>query len=195
MKVGVTAVEGEGTTLVVVTPDRPGTFSRVAGVLSLRGIGVLAADAASDDAGMAASRIRVAVPTQGIDWAALRADVERALVGRIAIEARLAERVRTYRRLRPGTALLAAPTVRIDNNASGTCTVIEVRAPDAIGRLYRITRALADLDLDIRTARISTLGDEAIDTFYVRTADGAKLVDRDHLRELERAILHQVSLS
>ncbi|HUF33898.1 MAG TPA: [protein-PII] uridylyltransferase [Acidimicrobiales bacterium] len=194
MKAGATVVQGVDLVLTVVAPDRPGTLSRVAGALSLGGVGVLAADAASDDAGMAASRFRVSPPPQGIDWDALTRDVELALQGRIALEARMAERLRTARRPARGASLLGAPTVRIDNTASGTSTVVEVRAPDAIGRLYRITRALADLDLDIRTARISTLGDEAVDTFYVRTATGSKVVDRDHLRELERAVLHQVSL-
>jgi [protein-PII] uridylyltransferase len=60
--------------------------------------------------------------------------------------------------------------------------------------LYRITRALADLDLDIRTAKVATLGPEVVDSFYVQTASGGKLADREHVRELERAILHQLSI-
>jgi [protein-PII] uridylyltransferase len=195
MAAGRTSVEGDGAVLTVVAPDRPGLFSRVAGTLALRTIAVLAADAASDEAGMAASRFRVEVGAEGIDWDTVVADIHRALDGRLALEARLAERARTYRRVAPGAALVAPPTVRTDNNASSTSTVVEVRARDGVGRLYRITRAFADLDLDIRTARISTLGEEAVDTFYVRTAAGRKITDRDHLRELTRALLHQVSLS
>jgi [protein-PII] uridylyltransferase len=90
--------------------------------------------------------------------------------------------------------LVGEPTVRVDNHASGSSTVVEVRAPDRLGALYRITRALADIDLDIRIAKISTMGNEVYDTFYVRTAAGGKLADRDHVRELERAILYQLSL-
>jgi [protein-PII] uridylyltransferase len=84
--------------------------------------------------------------------------------------------------------------VRVDNHASASATVVEVRAPDRLGVLYRITRALADLDLDIRMAKVSTLGHEVVDVFYVRTATGGKLVDREHVQELERAILHQLSV-
>ncbi len=70
-----------------------------------------------------------------------------------------------------------------------------MRTLDGIGVLYRITRALAELDLDITVAKVSTLGSEVVDVFYVRTADDGKLLDRDHIRELERAVLHQLSLA
>jgi [protein-PII] uridylyltransferase len=70
-----------------------------------------------------------------------------------------------------------------------------VRCEDRLGALYRITRAFSDLDLDIRVAKISTLGHEVVDAFYVRSASGQKLTNRDHLREVERAVLHQLSLA
>ena len=130
---------------------------------------------------------------QEIDWEEVLSDVRRAIDGRLAIDARLAQRSRSNRRS-AGLRLVAEPTVRVDNHASGSSTVVEVRAPDRLGVLYRITRALADLDLDIRMARISTLGSEVYDTFYVRTATGGKLADRDHVPASRRAILHQLSL-
>ncbi|MGH9183683.1 MAG: [protein-PII] uridylyltransferase [Acidimicrobiales bacterium] len=185
-------VEGEGRHLTVVAPDRPGLFSRVAGALTLAGVGVRAADAASSDDGMAASRFHVEPGPAGLDWDQVCAQVRRVLAGRIALEARLAERTHSYRHLSPGRFLVADPSVRLDNLASATCTVVEVRAPDAVGVLYRITRALADLDLDIRLAKVATLGSEVVDTFYVRTLDGAKITDRGHQRELERAVLHRL---
>ena len=58
LEAGATVVRGEGTVLTVVAPDRPGLFSRIAGGLTLSGVTVLAADAASTDDGMAASQFR-----------------------------------------------------------------------------------------------------------------------------------------
>ena len=69
-----------------------------------------------------------------------------------------------------------------------------MHAPDLIGVLYRITRALAELDIDIRTAKVQTLGDQVVDAFYVRTADGEKVTDAGHQAEMERAIIHAVGL-
>jgi [protein-PII] uridylyltransferase len=121
-------------------------------------------------------------------------DVRRALEGRLALEARLAERSRvTVRRRAAVTALAAPPSVRLDNAASDTWTVVEVRAPDRPALLYRVTRALADLDLDLGLAKVSTLGAEVVDSFYVRTATGTKLGDRDLQREVQRAVLHALS--
>ena len=80
-----------------------------------------------------------------------------------------------------------------DNAASNDATVIDIEAPDAIGLLYRITRALSDLDLDIRSAKVQTLGTHVVDAFYVRDRVGHKLEQPDMLAEVERAVLHAVS--
>jgi [protein-PII] uridylyltransferase len=183
--------QGTGEALLVVAPDRPGVVSRVAGALALRGLAVRSADAASTG-GMAAARFRVEAG-EAVDWDAVVVDVRRALDGRLALEARLAERSRTVvRRRAAASALAATPSVRLDNAASGAWTVVEVRAPDRPALLYRITRALAELDLELGLAKVSTLGAEVVDSFYVR-ADGAKVVARDHQREVERAVLHALA--
>ncbi len=187
-----TVVQGSGEVLTVVAPDRPGLFSRVAGALALEGLAVRSADAASGD-GRAASQFRVEAGPGGLEWDRVTATVRRALEGRLALDARLSERSRSSRQVPRGTSLLPAPRVRIDNHASASCTVVEVRAPDRLGLLYRVTTALAELDLDIRLAKVATLGSEVIDTFYLRTAGGAKLADRVDVRELERAVLHATS--
>jgi [protein-PII] uridylyltransferase len=186
------AVRIDGQQLTVVAPDRPGLFSRVAGALTLKGLAVLGAEAGSED-GMAASQFRVDAGGMEVDWEEVVRDVRRAVDGRIALEARLATRARNGRR-NAALRLVRDPSVRVDNTASGTSTIIEVHAPDRIGVLYHITRALADMDLDIRWAKVTTLGAEVVDSFYVRTATGEKVEDGEHIRELERAILHRLSL-
>ena len=58
-----------------------------------------------------------------------------------------------------------------------TATVVEVRAHDAPGLLWRVGRALGDCGLDVRAARVETLGAEVVDVFYVTDADGQPLTD------------------
>jgi [protein-PII] uridylyltransferase len=175
--------------LLVVAPDRPGLFSRVAGALSLRGLDVLEAAAYTHSNGMALESFRVESSTSPtIAWDRVVLDVEAALAGRLALQSRLEERARVYGRQASSSA--TEPVVRFDNEMTETATVIEVHTSDAIGLLYRVTRALADLDLDIRSAKISTLGREVVDAFYVVGTDGRPITDPEHLVEIERAIVH-----
>ncbi len=184
----------DGNRVTVVAPDRPGLFCRVAGTLALHGLDVRSAAAASEDS-MAVEVFEVEPAFAKVpNWPRVRADLERALTGRLSLEARLAERIRAYAgRSRPVAAGPAEPRVLFDNDASAVATVVEVRAPDSIGVLYRITRALADCDLDVRSAKVSTLGHEVVDAFYVTDATGAKVVDPEHLTEIERAVLAELT--
>jgi [protein-PII] uridylyltransferase len=127
------------------------------------------------------------------DWARIRIQVEQALDARLALTARIAERARTYKGRRSGRARPVTPAVTVDNDTSAQATVLEISGPDRIGLLFRVTTALAELGLDIVSARIQTLGDDVIDAFYVRDADGGKVTDAEYLREIERAVLHAIT--
>ena len=181
--------------ITVVSPDRPGVFAKVAGVMALHGLDVLGAEAHSDEQGMAASEFRVQPPaTHAIEWGRVLESVERALRNELALEARLAERAQTYGIPRAKTAIPPAPpSVRFDDAASSNSTLLEVRAPDKVGLLHNIAKTIADMGLDIRHARVQTLGNEVVDTFYVRTSAGLKITDPVHRAEVERALLFAVS--
>jgi [protein-PII] uridylyltransferase len=188
-------VEADGDTVTVLTTDRPGVFSRIAGALALHGVEVLDAVALSDDGGRAASRFTVVDPMRGAPpWAQIVPDIERALDGRLALDARLAERRARYER-RPvaGSGASGRDAVHFDDDASATATVIDVHTTDATGVLYRVTRALADLDLDIRSAKVQTVGREVVDAFYVRDRRGEKVVDEALRAEIVRAVTHALT--
>jgi len=187
-------VRGEANTLTVVAGDHPGLFSRVAGVLAIHGLEVRSADATS--VGAMALEVFSVTSRFGpvIAWDRVLRHVDAALAGRLAIEARLAERVRTYA-AKPLAARpdLPPPSVAFDDAASSTATVVEVHARDRIGLLYRVTRSFAELDLDVRTAKVQTLGELVVDAFYVVHSDGSLVMDPQVRSELERSILHAVS--
>src|SRR6185436_9767730 len=139
--------------LIVSVDDRPGLFTIVAGVCALNGIDVLDAQVATVD-GRALEVLRVQSnlgPT--IRWDRVLTDLDAALAGRLALQARIADRIRTYQRPTP-SAWQVEPRLDFHHGASDEATVIEVRAADAIGVLYRITRAFAELNLDIVKAKV-----------------------------------------
>jgi [protein-PII] uridylyltransferase len=199
MATGDNHVRVDGDRLTVVYRDTPGAFSRIAGVVSLHGLDVVAARAHSDEpqlgrVSIAASEFRVEVPPSGIDWEPVRADIVRGVNGQLAVESRLAERARTYRRQRATQAVdPGPPAVVFHDAASSDATVVEVRCQTKIGILYRITKALAEVGLDIRHATVQTIGIEVVDTFYVRNWSGELITDSFHRQEIERAVLHAIA--
>ena len=176
-------------TVTIVAPDRAGIFSRSAGALALRGLDVLQADAYSSDAGMAVSQFRVAEPDTPVDWDRVTDDVHQCLKGHLAIDARIAERARVYRRRAALAAKSAVTRVTFDIESATDATIIEVRTEDHIGVLYHLTKTLAEMGLDIRSAKIQTISNEVVDTFYVTGSDGPILEDL-HRREIDSALRH-----
>jgi len=135
-------------------------------------VSVLAADAATTSDGLALDVFSVAavygVPLERDRWPAIAGDVRAVLDGRLPLADLLGARP-----LPPEAA--DEIDVTIDNLASQFFSVVEVRAPDQVGLLYRIARALHDLELDIHHAKIATYPEGALDVFYVRRASGDKL--------------------
>jgi [protein-PII] uridylyltransferase len=52
-----------------------------------------------------------------------------------------------------------------------------------------VGRALGDCGLDVRAARVETLGAEVVDVFYVTGPDGKPLLDADMRRDTISAVL------
>jgi [protein-PII] uridylyltransferase len=189
---GLPSVSLQPPQVIVAAPDRPGIFSSVAGALALNGMDVRAANVAGEE-GVAVEVFTVEV-ARGTwpDTAKLREDLAAVLTDRLAIGERLSERERIYPVRRRSAAHLPASEVTVDNDASETATVLEVRAPDEIGLLHRITRALFEADLDVVSARVSTLGEIVVDAFYVRASGGGKVSDAARLSAITAAIEQEI---
>ncbi|MFJ5550380.1 [protein-PII] uridylyltransferase [Streptomyces sp. NPDC093225] len=168
-----------GVELLIAVPDQPGVLPAAAGVLALHRLTVRAADLRTvelpDALGeVLALRWRVAAEYGSLPQAArLRADLVRALDGSLDVPAKLAEREAAYRRRRG--MLPPPPRVAVVPGVSSQATVLEVRAPDAVGLLHRIGLALEGGGVRVRSAHVSTLGANAVDTLYVTDAKGAPL--------------------
>ncbi len=202
MAAGERVLDGTGTTFTVVEPERVGLFTTMAGVLAVCGLEVLDASAYSEDADpaggsspMAACQFVLQPPQSGtVDWGRVVETAEKALDGRLALQARVARKAREQSRYRRWLSA-AAPRrqVLIDDTISDVATVVEVHAPDELGLLYRLTQVLRELQLDIRSAKVQTLGPQVVDSFYLQDADGAKVGDGDLLAELRLALTEVIS--
>lgn len=156
--------------VTVAAPDRIGLLSLVAGVLSLNRLDVLAARVTTVD-GRAVQQWTVR-PSFGDPPAVdrLGEDVRRAVEGSLDVAERLARRDADY--AVPRAASAPDPVVLV---SEGATTVLEVRAHDEPGLLYRVTAAIAAADATIVGAKVSTLGSDAVDVFFVTDPVGQAL--------------------
>ena len=187
--------DGRGSELTLTAEDRPGLFALVAGTLSVHGIDILGADLFTRHDGVVLDTLRVAEtpgqrPLRPERRARLEAALQDAVAGTFAVDAAVrrwrAEGTRRPRRT--GGRVSKTPRVRFDQDASALATVVEVRAEDQPGLAYTLAHALAQLGLDITSARIATAKALALDVFYVRDGQGRKL-DREALGGVERALV------
>ncbi|MFE9170138.1 [protein-PII] uridylyltransferase [Streptomyces kebangsaanensis] len=192
-----TRPEPLGVELLIAVPDQQGVLPAAAGVLATHRLTVRTAELRAldppggvHDGSVLLLDWRVAAEYGSLPQATrLRADLVRALDGSLDITARLAERDAAHPRRRGVAA--PPPRVTVAPAASRHATVIEVRAQDAPGLLFRIGRALEDAGVRVRSMHVSTLGSNAVDAFYVTGPKSAPLPDEEAAcvaRRLEEAL-------
>lgn len=167
---------GDVDVLRIASRDRRGLFGVIAGTLALHGLDVSSASAFTTSDGVAIDEFAVLRRSGGSpDWAKVGRDLRRVADGTIDLADRLEQRIRTYSRARrPIAAQPPRLEVLVTNDASDSTTMIDVRAPDGIAVLYRLSATLAAEGLDIRSAKVATLGHEVVDVFYVQQTGSAR---------------------
>ena len=169
--------------IAVAAPDRPGLLALVTGTLALHGLKVHSADVLGED-GVALELFTISHDSDA--WPTVEAftfKLQEIMNGDVNLTAALGDRRTVYERSpRPLSAKRTLPAVNADREASRSSTVIEVRGEDRLGLLHDLTAELFALELDVLTARVSTVGPAAFDVFYVRTADGQRLEEGSQLQ-------------
>ena len=175
----------------VAAPDRTGLLALVAGVLALFGFDIRDAAGYITD-GMALEVFdgadhfgRLADP-EGRD--AVVVALRGALTGELPLDEQLRARIRRYRIPDPGDVAIV-----VDEDASPSATVVEVHAPDHVGLLAQVASTFADLGVDVRTAKVSTLGERVVDVFYVHDAAGNKITKQLTLDQLRATLLARLT--
>ena len=75
----------------------------------------------------------------------------------------------------PRTAGIHRPQVSLNNEASEHCTILEILAEDRLGFVYSVAQCLAQMNLNIAYAKLSTERNKVFDVFYLNDSTGHKL--------------------
>jgi [protein-PII] uridylyltransferase len=182
------------TVVKVCTWDRPRLFNRIAGALAAANLNILSARLFSRPDGPVFDTLFVNDPVSGkLPDRERRERFEELLTQSLhdqpvdfaALAARHATTAPIYR---PAAYESVPVEVVVDHDLHPGRTVIDVQAEDRVGLLYDLTRALADLSLDIVFARINTEKGVAIDTFHVTEIGGTAVTGADREADIARRL-------
>jgi [protein-PII] uridylyltransferase len=184
------------TELTICARDRTGLFAAMAGTLTGHGLNILSVDVYTREDGYVLDTFKISdsingEPVGSDRWPTIEASLGGAVDGHYdVLDAVENWRARAPRR--PGKRGAAhkpvKPAVRFDTTSSAERTVVEVRAEDELGLLYKIASTLASLGLDIHFAKIATEKSHALDVFYV-TDEGGRKLDAERMKEVEARLL------
>ncbi len=177
--------EQEYSEFTLVTRDRPGLFSLLAGVLTLSGLSISGARIATSQQGIALDVFRLShldrhdLLLSEDTWTRFYTRLNAVFHEERTVEDLLqaarppAFLQRSHPRLRT--------EITIDNTTSPTYTLVDVTALDRIGLLFKVTHALFQLGLVIHLAKITTNVDQVLDVFYVTDGAGEKVSNPDQV--------------
>ncbi|HAU77332.1 MAG TPA: [protein-PII] uridylyltransferase [Agrobacterium sp.] len=167
------------TEITVLAPDHPRLLSIITGACAAAGANIADAQIFTTSDGRALDTILINREFPIDEDETRRGNnvgklIEEVLSGKQRLPEMIATRTKSRKKK---SAFTIPPSVTISNGLSNKFTVIEVECLDRPGLLADMTAVIADLSLDIHSARITTFGEKVIDTFYVTDLFGQKVTN------------------
>jgi [protein-PII] uridylyltransferase len=176
------AVGGRALKVAILTDDRPGLLADLTAALALSRYEVVSAQlytrkcpGTPDEAFDIFDVRQLDTGSFGsaVDPTPLTKLIEQIVNGEASAQELLARRAKAPSWARTGPRIKTE--IGVDNQASKTCTVVEVYTRDRPELLYTIARTLHAHGLTITLAKVNTEGRRVADVFYVLAANEGKL--------------------
>ena len=185
----------QATELLVIAPDHHGLFSLISGLVAASGYDVVSAKIITRSDGYALDTFFIQnKERQPISEDYLRKKLIRTITqgleGDFNIEKELSKK---WEEIPSRFRAVKAPTrVIVDNKTSDAYTILDIKCKNAPGVLYKITKVITSLGLQINTANVSTYGDRVVDIFYLKNPFGSKLDDDTTIKKVKSSILEEL---
>ena len=181
----------EATELIVIAPDHHGLFSLISGLVAASGYDIVSAKIITRSDGYALDTFFI----QNKEKKPILEDylknkliktISLGLEGNFDIEKALNIK---WEEIPARFRAVKAPTrIKVDNKTSENFTILDIKCKNAPGVLYKITKTLTSLGIQINTANVSTYGDRVVDIFYVKNAFGSKVDDTTTIDKIKKSI-------
>jgi [protein-PII] uridylyltransferase len=160
-------------TVVAYDDTKPGLFAKIAGVLYALDLNLHASQVFTRG-----SSVRIALDTLWIDYRGKplssnkKAEVQETL--RLVLTSTLSlPDLFEKRKVVPKIQIIHG--ARIDAESSDRYSLLEIRAPEEPGVVFRLSNAISKLGWNIHSARLSKWGSRIRATFYITDVDGNKI--------------------
>ncbi len=172
--------------------DKKSIFSEITGVLSFFDFNIMTADINTRKDGLFIDAFFInhlyKNIDNNIDWHKLRNTFFNVFNGRASLNDMFRKKMESEK-LYKKSAPRVSNSVEIYNSLSDEFTVIEIQALDRKGLLYDIGRIFNRFGINIFTSKITTEGNKAYDTFYIKGEDGKKIKSLLTINRIKKALV------
>jgi [protein-PII] uridylyltransferase len=174
---------GDYTNVTIITKDFPALLSKLCGVLAINDVNIHDAKIFTRKDGIVIDTFNVTdfrthKKVDPAKYEKIQKDFENALTGYLEVHKEVSQLKSRWKRLEQ-KLFGRTGQIKISFDNHERYTIIDVFSPDRLGFLYHITRKMSELGLIIHFAKISTKGDDIVDSFYVLNQRGKKISQTD----------------
>ena len=183
------SLAGEGLQVAVYAADQADLFARICGYFDRAGFSILDARVHTANNGYALDTFQVVASSQPGHYRELTHMVESDLLRVLEAGGPLPEptRRRVSRRVK---SFPFTPRVTLRPDEKAQRWLLAISASDRAGLLYVVARVLAQHQLSVQLAKVSTLGERVEDTFLIQ---GPELQNNARQIEIETELLRELS--
>lgn len=172
------------TNITVITKDFPSLLSKLCGVFSIN-------DANIHDAKIFTRKDGIVIDTFNVTdfrthkkieperYQKIKNDLSSVISGMLELSQEFAKMKNRWWRIE-NKFFKRSGKIKITFENHEKYTIIDVFSPDRLGFLYQVTKKMNELGLIIYFAKISTKGDDIVDSFYVLDRNGKKVSQNDY---------------